>query len=793
MLKKVLMRVFLFITIFIGTTACVCLYGYEDYLKNKDSENTKITQQEDMLLTNLLNNVIEQPAMNGTLSIKSSDNKTNIQGNIAYLNTTSNPRVNANIIGSINGIIININCIYIDGIIYLKINNSTKFSFATDDFLTTAKNILNEITNGDLSGVLDTSALQSALSNIQTTEIDGGNRIDAHIDGIGSIFVLTNHKDFPTYISANNLNLGNTNYSILINLSPSSNTSITVNKSEYTMITLGDYTHIVGALVKIVMNKGASLSGQITLENGLYSSISLIITSNLEIKATLDLYGITADFYYSKGTITANLLNNTFKITLNELIKLLNNQFNLSINSKLNLKLTNSNQISVNETNSILFNITNGNLNSLSINGENFTANLNVSSSIKTFSIPETNTTLDANQLTTIFNNYNSLLTAECYSIDIDGKANNIAISGDLYLKLDKTFNTLSEFCYYGTIASKYVNIYYKDNNYYLYYNGLKAKFSSKCVSDLYSYLTENTNISPIEINDLSNIFNKYISYTKLYATGKIYLEFSSGGNIQIIPRTGYFDASLTNFNVANTTLSLSARIKQNNPVYKTYLDQLNTSSYTDYSEVSNLVNATKNTLTKNQNTFTGKLSFSLWNWNFYNIDISMKTKYSNGKIILTINLSNLPTSAIITEYNIIGYKNHQLSLTIQDAKISIYRTIQTRFTNKTKIEENYTTSLKALGLADIKNMFGLDNTLFWLFKSTTFQAPTENLIIKMLNNGSIKLVDNSLYVNLINMGLAKYITKADARVRYNSKELTNLNISLSIKNILHIQLNFSK
>ena len=792
MLKKILMRVFLFIAIFIGTTACVCLYGYDNYTKNKDTNTKPITQQEDMLLTNLLNNVVEQPAMSGNLTIKSSDNKTNIQGNINYLNTSS-PKVSANLTAYINGQSVTVNCIYINKIIYLTINNTTKISFSTDDFLSTAQNILNGITNGELSSVIDTSALQSALGNIKTTEINGGSRIDANIEGIGSIFILTNSKDFPTHLSANNLKLGNTTYSIQLKLSPSTNTTITVNKSDFTQITLGDYSDIAGALVKIVMNKGVSLSGQITLENGLTSTISLIITSNLEIKGSLELYGIKADFYYSKGAITANLLNNTFKMTLDELLKLFKTNFNLNINSKLNLELTSPSQLTINETNSVLFNMSNGNLNSIIINGENFTADLNVSTYYTTFTIPQTNTTIDANQLTTIFNNYNSLINADCFSVELTGKANNITVSGDLYLKLDKSFNSISEFCFYGKIASKYVNIYYKNNYYYLYYNGLKAKFSEKCVSDLYAYLTENSNITPIEIKDFETLFDKYISYAKLYANGKIYVEFSKGGNIELIPRTGYFDASISNLNISGTTISLTTRIKQNSTSYKTYLNQLNTSSYKDYSEVSNLVNATKNTLTKSSNTFTGQLSFSLWEWNFYNIDITMQTKYSNGKIVLTINLSNLPTSAILTEYNIIGYKNHKLTLTIKDAKMSVYRTIQNRFTGKTKIEENYTIALKALGLEDVKNMFGFDNTIFWLFRNASYTVPTENMLIEMLNSGTIKLVDSSLYVNLLNMNLAKYITRADARLRYNSKELTSLNISLSIKNILHIQLNLSK
>ena len=124
---------------------------------------------------------------------------------------------------------------------------------------------------------------------------------------------------------------------------------------------------------------------------------------------------------------------------------------------------------------------------------------------------------------------------------------------------------------------------------------------------------------------------------------------------------------------------------------------------------------------------------------------------------------------------------------------MTVYRTIQNRFTGKTKIEENYTIALKSLGLEDVKNMFGFDNTIFWLFRNASYTAPTENMLIEMLNSGTIKLVDSSLYVNLLNMNLAKYITRADARLRYNSKELTSLNISLSIKNILHIQLNLSK
>jgi hypothetical protein len=119
-----------------------------------------------------------------------------------------------------------------------------------------------------------------------------------------------------------------------------------------------------------------------------------------------------------------------------------------------------------------------------------------------------------------------------------------------------------------------------------------------------------------------------------------------------------------------------------------------------------------------------------------------MQTKYSNGKIVLTINLSNLPTSAILTEYNIIAYKNHKLTLTIKDAKMSVYRTIQNRFTGKTKIEENYTIALKSLGLEDVKNMFGFDNTIFWLFRNASYTAPTENMLIEMLNSGTIKLVD---------------------------------------------------
>ncbi len=791
-LKKILFNVIIFVLFFAGTFACVMYAGYANMKQQElEKQRTNVDAGNNEFLTSLVQNITTAESLGGNVSLKSTSGRTNISG-IVELSNSGGIKAHATLNGYFENTDIELVAYYITDTLYLTYENMN-ISFNVEDTISALSSILNGVTGGSLSELISLETLQTALTDIKTTELaSGGQKVEISVPYIGDLYIITNAKDVPIFMSATNVQLNNDVYSLTVNLNSESK-PFTVDTSIYSHIEVNNYSEIISSIVKIITEGGATFVGNIISENLPYPiDVELTINKELEILLSLQLDNVKAQAFYSGDTIYIDLFNNILSTSVDDLMKLINH-YSSTTTSNFELKVIDKSQLELNTSIgsfTIGFDIQNSNLNNIYVNGAEFTIDLQNIGTVKEINFPyEKAKNISYQSLSSTIDKCINLISANKYSIEISGKINDLQISGNCYAELNQNKTSIKNFAFCGRLSGKTLSLYYTDDYYFLSYNGTNIKVSSECVNDLIDYFSNETQVDYIDFNDVIDFIKNTAIKLQINSSSSLSL-VNATSSISALLRDNVAEFSATNICIAENILSVNAKIYTNSTAFKTYLSTLDKCNFTDCSKSDDLVKIVANTAKQSSASYTGNISIQLIPFEIVNVGIDLNTYYQNGKLKLVANLTNLPRQTVLTSYNTLTYKNHKATVTIYNGKINIVRTIEERFTNTTRIETNTTYNLNQINIDTLGEIMGLSAYSLGLIKNSSSNS---NFVIDSgaLAKG-IEKTDTSLILStdiFKTIGLSEVQTK----LYHDSKHLTELVVDCSIKNSLKMHISLTK
>ena len=708
------------------------------------------------------------------------------------MSNTDGLKIKAILNGYFENTDIDIIAYYITDTLYLTYQNMN-LSFNIEDSMAALSSIFNGATGGDISGLINLESLQNALTDMKTTQLEsGGQKIEISVPYIGDLFLITNAKHVPIFISATNVQLNNDVYSLSINLNSESK-PFTLDTSIYKNIEINNYSEIISSVVKIITDGGATFSGNITSDH-LPSPIGLELTINkdLEIQLSIQMGNLKSQLLYKDKVAYIDIFNNTLSTSVDDILKLINHYTSTEV-SNFNLKVIDKNKFELNTgigSFTIGLNITESNLESIHVNGSNFIIDLQACKDIKEITFDCSNAKkVTYNDLSTTIDKCINLLNANEHSIEVDGKINNLPIAGNCYVKLQDNNKTVKEFAFCGRLSGKSLSLYYSNKYYFLSFNGTNIKVSSECINDLIDYFNETTTINYIGFDSILEFINNTIIQLQINTNSSLSM-VTANSSISLLLRNNVTEFNATNVSLAENTISLSAKIYANNANYKIYLTALDENKFTDCSKAEDLVKIVANTAKLTSATYTGNLTIGLMPFDIFDIGIELSTSYVAGKLKLIANLSNLPRTTALTNYNSFKYKNHKSTVTIYNGEINIVRTIDERFSGKTRVETEVTYKLNELSINVLKDILGLSTHSIGII---TNASSNSNFVVDAgaLAKG-IEQTDRSLKL-LTDSFKTIGISDLQVKLFHDSKHLTALNIDFSIKDILITHLSLEK
>lgn len=789
-LKKVIFNIMLFVLCFAGTLGCVL---YSSYAKMKNSENAPTTEKtqsaENNFLVSLINNVTTAESLGGDLKLTSQSGNTNITGKIEIANDEG---INAKVVldGEFENTNLDLTAYYLTDTLYVNYKN-LNLSFNVDDVMTALSGLLDGTTSGNLSDLLNMETLQSALTDMKTTELSsGGQKINLSVPYIGDFQILTNPNDVPIFISATNVNLNNDNYNLSLSLNTKAN-PFTIDTSIYTTIDVNGYAEMVSSVVKVLTQGGANFKGTFTSQS-LNSTIDLELTINDQLEAllTANVNNTNINIFYSDGYVYLDLFNNLLQVSVSDCWKLIKYYFD----SDFELSLIDKNTIQLDTSIGAFefgLDINNANIDGIYINSNGFNIDLTNTNKLRSINFSTLNAKkISFNDLTTTIDRCIDLLTAKEYSIEIDGSVNNISLRGNVYVGLNKTKSDLETFAFNGFINGKNIGLIYKENYYYFHYDGTKVKFSSECVSDLYAYFTEKTKINYIDFDDILEFLNQTTTKIQIKSCARLSL-VSGTTELAVLLRDRVAEFTANNISVGENKISASADIYAGSSTFKAYITNLNANSYIDLSNTTNTVKAVANSAKLSKANYTGYLTLGISNYNAYTVQVDLKTTYSDGKLKLVATLSNLPTTLAVTDYNSTGYKNHKATVTLYGGQLTINRTIQKRFSGTTLTETSKTYKFNEINTSILKDLFGFSNFVMNKITKATTKTSNTSFNLSSLLQG-ISTTDNSF--SLLTSSLKTFgVDNVNAKITYEKAYLKGLTLEASIKNAFNVYLKLDK
>ncbi len=788
-MKKIIFNLMLFILCFAGALGCV-LYASWTKMNDATIDSTpKTLATEDNSLVSLIQNITTAESLGGNIRLTSDSGRTNINGEVQVFND-GELKIQANVNGKFENTKLSINAYYLLDTLYLNYQD-LRLSFAVSDTISALSGILNGATGGELSDLLNLETLQSALTDMKTSELSsGGKKIAVTIPYIGDFQIITNAKNVPIFISASNINLNNDIYHLSVNLNTKA-TTFELDTSIYKNIDINDYSEIITGIVNIISNGGATFKG--TLSTPFTTNdidLELTINDKLEILLNANIDNTNLKLFYSDEKVYLDAFDNLLCVTVEDCLKLIDYYFDEPIK----LSLVDTNTLSFDTSIgsfTIGLNIEETNLEDIYFDGEGFAFDLHKANRTKQIEFSTNNAqNVSANNLINTIDKCSKLLSAENYSIEINGTVNNLAFKGNTYFELNKTQTGLNSFAFVGSFNNTNLGLVYTDGYYYFTYADAKVKFSSECVTDLYNYFTQQTTVSYIDFESIVAFIDDITTKLSFSSNSKLSM-ISGNSEFSILLRDSMTKINANNIKIGENTLTLSANVYADNTSYKIYVNSIEKSSYIDCSKTNDTIKAVTNSSKLSSGKYSGVLSIGIYNCDVFNIKIDVKTTYSNGKFKLVANLSNLPTTIGITKYNSLTYKDHKATLTLENGKISIQRTIQKRFSGSTLTEIDKSYKFNEINVSILQDLIGFSNGTMKTITKNASSPSTNKINLSSLIKG-MEIADSSLSVLTKSFG-AFGITDFRANIEHKNSYVTSLSLDVAIKELVTIHLTLDK
>jgi hypothetical protein len=144
-----------------------------------------------------------------------------------------------------------------------------------------------------------------------------------------------------------------------------------------------------------------------------------------------------------------------------------------------------------------------------------------------------------------------------------------------------------------------------------------------------------------------------------------------------------------------------------------------------------------------------------------------------------------------ITKYNSLIYKNHKATLTLENGKILIKRTIQKRFSGSTITEIDKSYKFNEINVSILQDLIGFSNTTMKTITKNAGNTSTNKINLSSLIKG-IEIADSSLSVLTKSFG-AFGITDFRANIEHKNSYVTSLSLDVAIKELITIHLTLDK
>lgn len=756
-MKKFLIYLIVFISLFIGTASCVVAIGYNDYLNKKNEPIESLSTQEETILTKLANNVITSENYTGKILFSSDDKSTSLTGSFSYNNTDS---ISAyiSICGQVEAFNVELDLLMIGDNIFIDFNG-IKLKVSSTALLESFNEVISFINSKQSTQMpkIDMSALQDVLSEIKTSETDFGYNVNADIPSLCAISIITNKDFIPKQISVSNLTLGNEVYGLIITADQTAGQFPKINESDY--LDISNALSYVSPILNTLSQDNIIINGTLTM-GSLDVKTQIYINKNV-ITGIVNLYGIDVKFKYEDNFFYLDFLNNCYKLSSKEITTLLTTDLGLKTTSTFKITDTLSNNITK-DTN-ILINVNKNNvIDKFYFNYDKISFDATIGKTL--FNAPQISsknykTYTDVSNFISKFKG----IIATKYSIDIEGTYMNSHIEGKAFVGSKGNLTDIDTFYFDGKIGSLKSIIVYENGTAYLDINNSKIVLSNTTINGIIKNIGEiikNNLWTTSKVPDLSNLNPTLTSIN----TRKIQI----CANDLSISLTSYNPKFIVD--ISSNNLNFNINILANSTSCQKISQKINKSSFTNIDNSQELTNSLKNTLNCNNYSYNGTLSLDILGIAFADIDINVSKKNNKTTIIL----DNIPSTAAITNYNSIIYNNQSCKIEIAGNMMHIYRTISYRLTNKTIVACDKSISLSSLNVSILQDILGLKSSITKKLNSNNNSGILTNLSTDCINvlktHTNIRFCSDMITSAELILDYEQFITNISANIKlYNS------------------------
>lgn len=767
-MKKFLLYLTLFISVFIGVTSCVVVNGYNNYLKAKNEiDNTTTTTDDNTVLTSIASGVMNSTNYIGTISLTDTEGNTTVAGDFNYINNDS-MSVEINLSGNLNNYNFNLNAYLIAGKIYISLND-IKLCVSTDDLTSALKEVMEVINqNAGITSSFDINNAQDLLSNITTTEFENGYCVTAKIPELCDIYVVTNSEYLPSQIIVTNLKLNENKYTLKIYGETTEKNISPINLNEY--FEIGELCSYIKPAINTFNISNLGISGTIEL-NGSKITINAIKTSNNNLIGKLNYNNLDVNFELKDGYGLISYNNIKLKFNYSEINELLN----LFVD-------TNTVSGSTININDLLSNLTidttikNEKITNIVINHKTLTLDLSFAKSFKTYNPISEDGALSVTDVKNTVYYFSNLYTNK-FSVNISANIKNVPAYGRLYIETATDYSKITSIVFDGYINNLPAYINFNDKLCLVNINNNKVKLQNASVLKLLD--TIKSLVPQFDFSSINNEFNLESIIENVKLNNNV-IEYSDGKlSAKLISYNTEFKLT-----IATEYGKISATILPNETCYNKQLTNDVINDYNNFDELPSLINATTNTLNQDTIQFSGNINIKLKDFNYRNIGISILRIKKTGEVKIT--LSNLPTDFILTYVNPIYYKNQKCVLTILNNKISIYTTIEHRITGRITTICNKTINASELSVNNLYDILSMRKSIIKIMDTTSanekFNTNLSTDLIKIYNDYStidLKTIASNVFTN------------ATIQFNYDTK-IKSIIANLCIKNFIYINISLS-
>lgn len=803
-MKKILFNLILFILVASGTSVCVICAGTNNFsapqsetislnqasISNTQNETEETIEPEDeaedeedpvsTTLFGIINNFISKENYNAKISISSSNSK--LSGELVYSNSKpvndikeidiSALSVSLAIEGKIKTNTIETSIVLNDGMLFVHAN-CVNVKVAVSSI----PEMVNQISSCfGISTSTNSFDISTILVGATCEKISGGSILSLSIPKLGEINITANNDFEVQMISANNIDILSSSFSLNITKSEEALNAASVFVEDY--VDISKLPFLLSSIIEVSKSLPISYYGTMNF-NGISANINASIDQSLNTKTVISYNNTNIYIYTDKESVTLKVFDLVVHTTFSEFVDFVTNFLGFCPTNNFGITEILENSINFSDNCSIALSKSNNTISRIVASIDNFSLDIKKGYFVTAANNCDLSKAISLNRLKSIILTYDSALSKlNEFNFNIYATINNSMIfSGNGYLKT--TNSQLSKFYISGKSGDMNLEAYANRDMVYLNALGTKVCASKSNLDSVTEMIKNYVGIDGVLFSDIVNIVTKNI-YNISYNEGGFEVKLSSGGTIKVLANTSTIQLKLIGFAIKNNIINATITSTKNN--YAPKYEELDSSSYSDISSLLPSSKAFVNTFIDGF-TASGNATIKMLGIELYNITISLRSSYSNGKIGLCGTIGNLPTIALITSVNSIKYVSQSTSFSLQNGVLSYSRKALNRFSGKNEVLSSNSVELTNVTPEIISDMFGFDGTITSKIKDAVLPTNLADLLIL----DSIEVTDSSLAASLKTSSLLDNLKDTCLSISISNDKISAMTASFGFTNFIDI------